>query len=81
MVFCLLGGALSIAIIKMYSPLCNEPLHHLSHYIKAEKTLQIGIVIFLSILISFTSGSLIHYFIRFLFSFEYKSKLPCIGVI
>ncbi|WP_185882614.1 inorganic phosphate transporter [Blattabacterium cuenoti] len=81
MVFCLLGGAFSIAIIKMSSPLCNEPLHHLSNYIKAEQTLTIGIGIFLSILISFTSGSLIHYFIRLLFSFEYKSKLPCIGVI
>ncbi|WP_185878677.1 inorganic phosphate transporter [Blattabacterium cuenoti] len=81
MVFCLLGGAFSIAMIKIASPLSNEPLHHLSQYIKAEKTLTIGIGIFLSILISFFSGAFIHYFIRFLLSFEYKSRLKYVGVI
>ncbi|WP_185855034.1 inorganic phosphate transporter [Blattabacterium cuenoti] len=81
MVFCLLGGAFSIAMIKIASPLSNEPFHHLSQYIKAEKTLTIGIGIFLSILISFFSGAFIHYFIRFLLSFEYKSRLKYVGVI
>ncbi|WP_185882129.1 inorganic phosphate transporter [Blattabacterium cuenoti] len=81
MVFCLLGGAFSIAMIKIASPLSNEPLHHLCQYIKAEKTLTIGIGIFLSILISFFSGAFIHYFIRFLLSFEYKSRLKYVGVI
>lgn len=81
MVFCLLGGAFSIAMIKIASPLSNEPLHHLSQYIKAEKTLTIGIGIFLSILISFFSGAFIHYFIRFLLSFEYQSRLKYVGVI
>ncbi|ACY40377.1 phosphate sodium symporter [Blattabacterium sp. (Blattella germanica) str. Bge] len=81
MVFCLLGGAFSIAMIKMSSPLNNEPFHHLTLYIKAEKTLTIGIGIFLSIIISFTSGAFIHYFIRSLFSFEYESKLKYAGVI
>ncbi|WP_113738327.1 inorganic phosphate transporter [Blattabacterium clevelandi] len=81
MVFCLLGGAFSISMIKIASPLSNEPFHHLSQYIKAEKTLTIGIGIFLSIIISFSSGALIHYFIRLLFSFEYKSRLKYTGVI
>ncbi|WP_185853624.1 inorganic phosphate transporter [Blattabacterium cuenoti] len=81
MVFCLLGGAFSIAMIKMSSPLNNEPFHHLTLYIKAEKTLTISIGIFLSIIISFTSGAFIHYFIRSLFSFEYESKLKYAGVI
>ncbi|AGD98250.1 phosphate sodium symporter [Blattabacterium sp. (Blatta orientalis) str. Tarazona] len=81
MVFCLLGGAFSIAMIKIASPLSNEPLHYLSQYIKAEKTLTIGVGIFLSILISFFSGAFIHYFIRFLLSFEYKSRLKYVGVI
>ncbi|WP_185866304.1 inorganic phosphate transporter [Blattabacterium cuenoti] len=81
MVFCLLGGAFSIAMIKMSSPLNNEPFHHLTLYIKAEKTLNISIGIFLSIIISFTSGAFIHYFIRYLFSFEYESKLKYAGVI
>ncbi|AWU43773.1 inorganic phosphate transporter [Blattabacterium sp. (Cryptocercus kyebangensis)] len=81
MVFCLLGGAFSISMIKISSPLSNEPLHHLSQYIKAEKTLTIGIGIFLSIIISFFSGAFIHYFIRILLSFEYKSRLKYAGVI
>ncbi|AFJ90716.1 inorganic phosphate transporter [Blattabacterium sp. (Blaberus giganteus)] len=81
MVFCLLGAAFSIAMIKMTSPFNNEPFHHLTLYIKAEKTFTISIGIFLSILISFTSGAFIHYFIRFLFSFEYESRLKHVGVI
>ncbi|AWU45965.1 inorganic phosphate transporter [Blattabacterium punctulatus] len=81
MVFCLLGGAFSISMIKISSPLSNEPFHHLSQYIKAEKTLTIGIGIFLSIIISFFSGAFIHYFIRILLSFEYKSRLKYSGVI
>ncbi|WP_185862368.1 inorganic phosphate transporter [Blattabacterium cuenoti] len=81
MVFCLLGGAFSIAVIKMTSPLNNEPFHHLTLYIKAEKTFTISIGIFLSIIISFTSGAFIHYFIRYFFSFEYESRLKNVGVI
>ncbi|WP_185861513.1 inorganic phosphate transporter [Blattabacterium cuenoti] len=81
MVFCLLGAAFSIAMIKMTSPLNNEPFHHLALYIKAEKTFTISIGIFLSIIISFTSGAFIHYFIRYLFSFEYENRLKYIGVI
>ncbi len=81
MVFCLLGGAFSIAMIKISSPLNNEPFHHLTFYIKTEKTLTISIGIFLSIIISFTSGTFIHYFIRSLFSFEYEKKLKDAGVI
>jgi Phosphate/sulphate permeases len=81
MVFCLLGAAFSIAMIKMTSPFNNEPFHHLTLYIKAEKTFTISIGIFLSIIISFTSGAFIHYFIRSLLSFEYESRLKHIGVI
>ncbi|WP_185869851.1 inorganic phosphate transporter [Blattabacterium cuenoti] len=81
MVFCLLGGAFSIAILKMISPLNEEPFHHLTKYIKIERTLIISIGIFLSIVISFISGAFIHYFIRFLLSFEYESRLKYIGVI
>ncbi len=81
MVFCLLGAAFSIAMIKMTSPFNNEPFHHLTLYIKAETTFTISIGIFLSIIISFTSGAFIHYFIRFLFSFEYERRLKYVGVI
>ncbi|WP_185856414.1 inorganic phosphate transporter [Blattabacterium cuenoti] len=78
MVFCLLGGAFSISMIKMYYN--DEPIHHLSQYIKAEKTLTISIGIFLSIIISFASGAFLHYFIRFLLSFEYKNRLKYVVI-
>ncbi|WP_185871890.1 inorganic phosphate transporter [Blattabacterium cuenoti] len=81
MVFCLLGASFSIAMIKITSPFNNEPFHHLALYIKMEKTFTISLGIFLSIVISFTSGAFIHYFIRSLFSFEYESRLKYVGVI
>ncbi|WP_185868708.1 inorganic phosphate transporter [Blattabacterium cuenoti] len=79
MVFCLLGGAFSIATIKiLYN---HEPFHLLQQYVRAEKAFNISIGIFLSIIISFISGSFIHYFIRVLFSFDYKPRLKFTGVI
>ncbi|WP_185878105.1 inorganic phosphate transporter [Blattabacterium cuenoti] len=79
MVFCLLGGSFSIATIKILFN--NEPFYYITKYIKTEKALDIGIGIFLSIIISFLSGTFIHYFIRSIFSFNYKNKLKYIGVI
>ncbi|WP_185883137.1 inorganic phosphate transporter [Blattabacterium cuenoti] len=79
MVFCLLGGSFSIAIIKMV--LNHEPFEYLTQYIKTETTINISLGIFLSIIISFISGTLIHYFIRFFFSFDYERRLPYFGVI
>ncbi|WP_185865228.1 inorganic phosphate transporter [Blattabacterium cuenoti] len=79
MVFCLLGGSFSIATIKIL--LNNKPFHYIIQYIKIYNILNISIGIFLSIIISFISGAVIHYFIRSLFSFNYKNKLKDIGVI
>lgn len=80
MVFCLLGGSFSIAMIKMI--LNNEPIHNLLlKYIEIDKALNISIGIFLSIIISFVSGSFIHYFIRYSFGFDYEKKLKSIGII
>ncbi|WP_185873511.1 inorganic phosphate transporter [Blattabacterium cuenoti] len=79
MVFCLLGGSFSIAIIKIL--LKNESFYFISKYIKTEKALEISLGIFLSIIISFFSGTFIHYFVRLLFSFNYKNKLKSVGVI
>ncbi|WP_185877584.1 inorganic phosphate transporter [Blattabacterium cuenoti] len=72
MVFCLLGGSFSIAIIKIL--LNKESFYHINQYIKFNKTINISLGIFLSIIISFISGSFIHYFIRFLFGFNYEKK-------
>lgn len=79
LVFSLLGSALSIALIKIASPLSQEPLHHLTNYIKAERTLTIVSGIFLSIGISFIAGMIIHYFIRWMFGFDYKNRTKYVG--
>ncbi|XOD69190.1 MAG: anion permease [Flavobacteriales bacterium AspAUS03] len=80
-VFCLLGAAFSIALVKIASPLSQEPFHYLGRYIKAGRTLTIISGIFLSILISFVSGAWIHYFIRWVFSFDYVKRLRHVGTV
>ncbi|WP_103326750.1 inorganic phosphate transporter [Bacteroidetes bacterium endosymbiont of Geopemphigus sp.] len=79
LVFSLLGSALSVALIKIASPLSQEPLHHLGNYIKSERTLTILSGIFLSIGISFITGMIVHYFVRWMFGFNYEKKLKYVG--
>ncbi|XCI75278.1 MAG: inorganic phosphate transporter [Flavobacteriales bacterium] len=80
-VFCLLGATFGIALVKIASPLSQEPLHYLGRYIKAGRALTIISGIFLSILISFVTGAWIHYFIRWAFSFDYVKRLRHVGTV
>ncbi|XOD67672.1 MAG: inorganic phosphate transporter [Flavobacteriales bacterium Tduv] len=80
-VFSLLGASFSITMIKIASPLSQEPLHYLGHYIKASRTLTIISSIFFSIIMSFSFGACIHYFVRWVFSFDYTKKLKHVGTI
>lgn len=80
-VFSLLGAAFSIAMIKITSPSSQEPLHYLGHYIKASRILTIISGIFLSIIASFSFGACIHYFVRWIFSFDYTKRLKDLGTI
>lgn len=80
-VFSLLGASFIISLIKISSPLSKESIYFLGYYIKTTRILSMISGIFLSIIISFFSGTFIHYFVRCIFSFNYVKKLKSIGSI
>lgn len=80
-VFSLLGASFSIAVIKIFSPDSKETLSYIGNYINANRTLSMISGIFLSIIISFIFGTIIHYIIRCIFSFDYEKKLKNLGVL
>ncbi len=77
-VFELLGSAVAMSLIKII----NDPNHlSLDQYINSGKALTIILGILLSVVIAFTSGAIIQYFSRLLFSFDYKKNLKYYGAI
>ncbi len=76
-VFELLGGAIALSIIK----LSNNPEIPLSDYINTAKALAIISGILLSVVVAFSSGAIIQYFTRLVFSFNYESRLKYLGAL
>ncbi|KAA3623082.1 MAG: inorganic phosphate transporter [Bacteroidetes bacterium] len=77
-VFELLGAAVAFSLIKIYTDPAAESL---GEYINSGKALAIISGILLSVVVAFTSGVIIQYLSRLLFSFNYKSKLRYFGGI
>ncbi|MCD4736262.1 MAG: inorganic phosphate transporter, partial [Bacteroidales bacterium] len=77
-VFELLGAAVGISIIKIYS---SSDALELGQYINSGKALAIITGILLSIVIAFSVGALVQYITRFLFTFNYKKNLRYYGAI
>ena len=75
-VFELLGAAVAIATVKVFS---DPDALHLYEYINSAKALAIISGILLSVVIAFTAGVLIQYFSRLLFSFDYEKRLKYFG--
>ena len=71
-VFELLGAAVAIAIIKIYT--LDESLSTLSDYINTDKATQIILGILLSVIIAFTIGAIVQYISRILISFKFNQK-------
>lgn len=71
-VFELLGAAVAIALIKIYTGNVNESL---VDFINISKATQIIFGILLSVVIAFTIGALVQYISRLFLSFHYK-ELP-----
>ena len=76
-VFELLGSAVAVAIVKISR--AAESLTDLSLYINSDRALGIISGIFISIIISFTVGAIIQWFIRLLFSFDIKKTIKYFG--
>lgn len=77
-VFELLGAAVALSIIKIY----NDPGNHdINEYINSAKALAIISGILISVVIAFTSGLIIQYISRFIFTFQYQKNMKYFGAI
>ena len=74
-VFELLGAAVAIAILKVYSS--GDPLSNLLNFINTSKATEIIFGIVVSVLIAFTVGGIIQWITRFLMTFNFENKLTC----
>lgn len=77
-VFELLGSAVAVSTIKIISDINALEM---SEYINTAKALAIISGILISVVISFTSGVLVQYIARLIFSFNYKKTLKYFGAI
>jgi len=75
-VFELLGAAMAIAIIKVYTDPNALPLYE---YINSAKALAIISGILVSVVLAFSAGMIVQYLSRALFSFDYEKRLRYLG--
>ena len=78
-VFELLGAAVAIAILKVYSS--GDPLYNLLNFINTSKATEIIFGIVVSVLIAFTVGGIIQWITRFLMTFNFENKNKWYGAI
>ncbi|WP_066633491.1 inorganic phosphate transporter [Labilibacter marinus] len=76
-VFELLGGAIAVSLIKV----SNNPSIPLSQYINSATALLIIAGILLSVVVAFTSGAIVQYLTRLVFSFNYDKRLKYLGAL
>ncbi len=77
-VFELLGAAVAISVIKVYT---DPNALEIGEYINSGKALAIISGILLSVVIAFSTGLIIQYLTRLLFSFNYQSRLKSFGPV
>ncbi len=77
-VFELLGAAVAISLIKIYT---DPNALELVEYINSAKALAIISGILLSVVVAFTCGMIAQYLSRLLFSFDYDKRLRKFGAI
>ena len=78
-VFELLGGAIAVALIKINKNLPGS--NSVLDYINSGETLTIISGILLSIVFAFILGSIVQFFVRMLFSFNYKKTYKQYGAV
>jgi phosphate/sulfate permease len=78
-IFELLGAAVCLALYKIY--VSDQSFDTLGMYINTKKASTIVYSILLSVVLSFTIGSLIQYISRLIFTFHYEKKLKYFGAI
>ncbi len=78
-VFELLGSAVAVSLVKINR--LGVSLAEMSNYINSAKALAIIAGILLSVIVAFTVGSIIMYFTRLVFSYNYKRTFKYFGSI
>lgn len=78
-IFELLGAAVCLALYKIYTT--DDSIDTLVMYINTKKASTIVYSILLSVLLSFSIGSLVQYISRLIFTFHYEKKLKYFGAI
>lgn len=78
-IFELLGAAVCLALYKIYST--DDTFDNLGAYINTKKASEIVYSILLSVVLSFSIGSLVQYISRLIFTFQYEKKMKYFGAI
>lgn len=78
LIFELLGAAVAVSLYTIWG---NNDVVDLTQYINTAKALKIISGIFISVIISFSVGSIIMYISRLIFSFNYKQSFKYVGAI
>lgn len=79
MISSLLGGSVAMSFIKIFES--NKNIDEIVNYINVVKVTGIFSAIFISVIISFTAGTVIQYLSRLLFTFNYEKRLKRYGAI
>jgi phosphate/sulfate permease len=77
LIFELIGAAVAVSIIKISSQ--GEPLSVLFEYINTAKALAIISGILISVVVAFTSGAIVQFFTRLIFTFDFQRKIRRYG--
>ncbi len=77
-VFELLGAAVAVSIIKIYT---QPDALQMYDYINTSKALAIISGILISVVVSFTVGAVVQHFSRLLFTFDYEKNIKYFGAI
>ncbi len=77
-VFELLGAAVALSVIKIYS---DPDALNISEYINSAKALAIISGILLSVVVAFSAGAIIQYLSRFIFTFQYEKQMKYFGAL
>ena len=78
-VFELLGAAVAIALVKIYSSGGN--FSDIINYINTSKASQIIFGIVLSVIVAFSIGAFVQWISRVLISFKFEDKAPWVGAV
>ena len=78
-IFELLGAAFGLALYKIY--ISCDSFNTVGNYINTEKATQIVSSILLSVILSFTLGSIVQYISRLIFTFQYEKRMKYIGSV